>query len=155
MSGPRKNTQTENNTFRKRGPTFDRRSQAAGPPSTTDFRGVWACLLDDPGSEEYGPQAYEFIGFGDRGYSFLCNFLMPYVTQCCSRAGNRPFGPDFGRTATWKAPKSALRPAFGRPEGRFRCFPGSSPTKIQPGSPTYGPEALLRNIECVWLGALT
>ena len=38
-------------------------------------------------------------------------------------------------------------PAFGRPEGRFRCFPGSSPTKIRPGRPIYGPEALLHNIE--------
>ena len=35
----------------------------------------------------------------------------------------------------------------GRPEGRFRCFPGSSPAKIWPGSPMSGPEALLRNIE--------
>ncbi len=34
-------------------------------------------------------------------------------------------GPDFGRTATGKAPVSALRPTEGRPEGRFRGFPGS------------------------------
>jgi hypothetical protein len=43
--------------------------------------------------------------------------------------------------------KSALRPAFGRPEGRFRCFPGSSPAEIRPGRPISGPEALLRIIE--------
>jgi hypothetical protein len=56
---------------------------------------------------------------------------------------NRPSGLDFGRTATGKAPKSTLRPAEGRPEGRFRCLPKSSPAKIRPGNP----EALLRNIE--------
>ena len=42
--------------------------------------------------------------------------------------------PDFGQTATGKASKLALRPAFGRPDGRFLCFPGSSPTEIWPGS---------------------
>ncbi len=52
-----------------------------------------------------------------------------------------------GRTAIGKERKSALRPAKGRPEGRFRCFPGSSPAKIQPGRPIYSTEALLRNIE--------
>ncbi len=33
---------------------------------------------------------------------------------------NRPSGPDLGRTATGKVTRSALRPAEGRPEGRFR-----------------------------------
>ena len=62
---------------------------------------------------------------------------------------NRPFGPAFGRTATWKAPKSALRPAFGRPESRCCFFPGSScPAISRPGRPIYGLEAVLRNIEC-------
>ncbi len=51
-------------------------------------------------------------------------------------------GPDFGRTATGKSPTSALRPADGLPEGRFQFFPGSSPAKIRPGRPTFGPEAL-------------
>ncbi len=60
---------------------------------------------------------------------------------------NRPSGPDFGRTATRKTPKSAIRPAEGQPEIRFLFFPGSSPSKFQPGRPIYGPEALLRNIE--------
>ncbi len=46
-----------------------------------------------------------------------------------------------------KASTSALRSAFGRPEGRFRCFPGSSPAKIRPGRLISGPEALLHNIE--------
>ena len=64
-----------------------------------------------------------------------------------SASGNLPSGQDFGRTATGKAPKSALRPAFGRPEGRLWCFPDISPAKIRPERPIYGPEALLRNIE--------
>jgi hypothetical protein len=37
-----------------------------------------------------------------------------YVTQACLRAGNRTVGPDFGRTAAGKEPKSDLRPAGGR-----------------------------------------
>ncbi len=56
-------------------------------------------------------------------------------------------GPDFGWTATGKTLESALRPAEGRPEDRFRCFPGRSPAKIRPGRPISGPEALLRNVE--------
>jgi hypothetical protein len=70
-----------------------------------------------------------------------------YGMQKCFRAVNRPSGLDFGRTATGKAPKLALRPDFGRPEGRVRCFPSSSPAKIRPGRPIYGPEALLCNID--------
>ena len=57
------------------------------------------------------------------------------------------FGTDSGRTATGKAPNSALRPAFGRPEGPFRYVPGSCPANTRPGRPIYGPEALLHNIE--------
>ncbi len=75
-----------------------------------------------------------------------------HVKQLCFRAGNRPSGPDFGRTATGNTPKSALRPAFDRPEDRFRCFPDSSPAKIRPGRPISGPEAVLRNIENPWEG---
>jgi hypothetical protein len=37
---------------------------------------------------------------------------------------NRPSGPDFGRTATGKEPKSALRAAEGRLGGRFLILPG-------------------------------
>ncbi len=59
---------------------------------------------------------------------------------------NRPSGPDFGRTATGKTPKPALRPAEGRPEGRCRCFPGSSPAKSRPDKSISGPETILRNI---------
>jgi hypothetical protein len=40
-----------------------------------------------------------------------------------------------------------ILPAEGRPEGRFRCFSGSSPAKIRPGRPISGPDAILRNIE--------
>ena len=36
------------------------------------------------------------------------------------------------------------RPAFGWPEGRFRCFPGSSLAQIRPGRPISGPESFLR-----------
>ena len=42
-------------------------------------------------------------------YSLLVN--VPYLMQWCFRAAKRPSGPDFGWTATGKAPKSALRPA--------------------------------------------
>jgi hypothetical protein len=73
-----------------------------------------------------------------------------------NRASGPEIGPDSGRTATGKAPRSALRPAFGGPEGRFQCFPDSSPAKIRPGSLISGPEALLCNIEyafeCLILG---
>ena len=55
------------------------------------------------------------------------------------RAG---FWPDCYRESTEIGPPASLRPAFGRPEGRFRCFPGCSPAKIRPGSPTYGLEVL-------------
>ncbi len=67
---------------------------------------------------------------------------------------NSASGPEIGLPGrivaglfTVKEPNSALRPAFGRPEGRFRFFPGSRPAKIRPGRPIYGPEALLRNME--------
>ncbi len=93
---------------------------------------------------------YKFIGFRamdvTKPYKFI-GFGILHVTQQWLRAVNRPSGPDIGRTATGKAPKSALPPAEGRPEGRFRCFPGSSPAKIWPGRPIYGPEPLLHNIE--------
>ncbi len=36
------------------------------------------------------------------------------------RAVNRHSEPDFGRTVPGKASESALRPAFGWPEDRFR-----------------------------------
>ena len=45
-----------------------------------------------------------------------------YVTQLCFRAGNQPSGPDFGRIRFRKTSKSAVRPAEGRPEGRFGGF---------------------------------
>jgi hypothetical protein len=57
------------------------------------------------------------------------------------------FGPDCYREST----KIRLRPAFGRPEGRFQSFPGSSPAKIWPGRPINGPEALLHNIEYLFI----
>ena len=56
---------------------------------------------------------------------------------------------------SWPAAENSTVPAAislnaeGRPEGRFQCFPGSSPAKIRPGRPFNGPEALLRNIAYV------
>ena len=47
------------------------------------------------------------------------------VMQYCFRTVNRPSGPDVGQPATGEAPKSALRPAEGRPEGRFGFFSDS------------------------------
>ncbi len=48
-----------------------------------------------------------------------------YVTLSCFRDGNWVFRAGF-----W--PDSALRPASARPEGRLRCFPGSSLAKSGP-----------------------
>jgi hypothetical protein len=73
-----------------------------------------------------------------------------YVTQYF-RAANLFSGQHFGRRSTGKTQESALRPAFSRPEGRFRCFPGSSPAKIRPGRPINGPEALVLNIEYIYM----
>ncbi len=67
-----------------------------------------------------------------------------YVTQWCLRAVNRPSGPDFGRTAAGKAPKSAL--SKSGPEGRFAArkpwssdgapeYPGP---RSHPGAPGSG-----------------
>ncbi len=69
------------------------------------------------------------------------------VLDAFSQGGSRAHQTLEPGRKSGKPPKSALRPAFGRPEGRFWCFPGSSPAKIRPGSPISGLEALLRNIE--------
>ena len=50
-----------------------------------------------------------------------------------------------GQPAIGEEPTSALRPAFGRPEGRFGSLPGSRLAKIRPGRPIYGPEAVLHD----------
>ncbi len=47
---------------------------------------------------------------------------MLYVVQWCFRAGHCVSGQDFGRSLVGKASKLALRPAFGRSEGRFSSF---------------------------------
>ena len=57
-----------------------------------------------------------------------------WVTQYCVRAGHRTSGPEFGRSATGKSPKSAPRPAFGRPEVRVRFIP----VAVRPKSDQYG-----------------
>ncbi len=71
----------------------------------------------------------------------------------CLGPRNCASGPEIGlpgrisaRIIVRKAAKSALRPAEGRPEGRFWKFPDENPTEILPGSPISGSEALLRNI---------
>jgi hypothetical protein len=73
--------------------------------------------------------------------SFCCRVYVECSTGflvSALMASHRPSGLDFGRTATRKKPKSGLRPAEGRPEGRCRCFPGSSPAKLRPGRRIYG-----------------
>jgi hypothetical protein len=64
--------------------------------------------------------------------------------------GNSASGPEIGLPGLILAGlppgKNRNRP-FGGQEGRCRCFPGSSPAKIRPGRPIYGPEALLCNID--------
>ncbi len=44
-----------------------------------------------------------------------------------------------------KASTLAFRPAEGRPERRFSCFPDYTPAEIRPGLPISGPDALLLN----------
>ncbi len=78
------------NIFRKRGSTFYRRFPAAGPPSTTDFRLVWAVLLYDPGSG---------------GNSFMCHSVM-----CLFGA----FGP-FSRDGTAAARRPRRRDLLWQP----------------------------------------
>ncbi len=69
---------------------------------------------------------------------FECHlFYVPFL---------KPSGSDFGRTAAGKAPKPALQPAWGRPEGRFWRVPGGSLAKIRPESSISGPEALMCSI---------
>ncbi len=58
------------------------------------------------------------------------------------RAG---FWQDSVRESTEIDPPAGRRPA-GRP---IRFFPGSSPAKIRPGMPIFGPEAPLRNMDYV------
>jgi hypothetical protein len=58
---------------------------------------------------------------------------LPY----CFGAGNRPSGPDFGRTAIVETSKSALRPARGLTSVLLRKQSGRNPAKkseLRPGS---------------------
>ena len=84
------------------------------------------------------PSYTSHVGTMDRQkysrYSMLCNIVLP--------GRNSAFRAGCCRTATGKKPKSPFRPAFGRPEGRCRFFPGGSPAKIRPGGPTSSSEAL-------------
>jgi hypothetical protein len=67
-------------------PVFEQRSSSVNPP----FR---------DGGVSYMIQ--------DRTVGLWTAFILPYDTEECFRAGNRASGPDFGRTATGKASKSA------------------------------------------------
>ncbi len=63
---------------------------------------------------------------------------------------NNASGPEIGPQGQMLAgllPGKNRNLPSGRPEGRFRFFPGGSPAKIRPGRPIYGPEAILHNIE--------
>ncbi len=106
----------------------------------------------------HGPKPYKFVGFRwafisqtpveslpSRWSGHHCGCqskaLGPGYTPCYAivlpgRKSAFRFG--FGGTATGKEPKSALRPAFGRPESPSRCSPGSSPAEIRPGRPISG-----------------
>ncbi len=66
---------------------------------------------------------------------------------------NNASGPEIGlpgRILAGLLPEKHQNRPSGRPKaGRradFGTFPGSSPARIRPGRPIYGPEALLRNI---------
>ncbi len=62
----------------------------------------------------------------------------------CPVLRNSASGPEIklsGRISAGfvgKTSKLALRPAYGRSGGRFRCFPA----ELRPGSPISGPQAL-------------
>ncbi len=84
------------------------------------------------------PKPYKFTRFG--GGCPLAGSPVDRARSCRRSAG--------------KTPKSILQLAFGRPEGRFRCLRGSSPAKLRPGRPIYGPEALVRNIKSTYTTTL-
>ncbi len=58
--GPGKHS-NKDEYFWKRGSTIYRRFPAAGPPSTTDFRCLWAVLFDDPGPGENSFMCHSFM----------------------------------------------------------------------------------------------
>ncbi len=84
---------------------------------------------------------------GFRG-KFGTSFRSAYI----ERSKTYPFprglaGPEIVDLGGLNGPLLPQNFTFGRPEGLFRCLPGSSPAKIRPGRPISGPEALLRSIE--------
>ncbi len=70
------------------------------------------------------------------------------------RAGNPSSGQAFGRILIGKGAKSAVRPAEGRPDVRFRCLPYWYPAAIRLGKLISGPESLSHNIGHVHLCGL-
>ncbi len=76
-------------------------------------------------------------------------------TQIYSMLRNSASGPETGlpgRILAGLLPGKHRHRPSGRPEGLFRCVPGSSPAEIWPGRPPIsGPKALLRNIEYLYV----
>ena len=79
----------------------------------------------------------------------LCHAIMLPARKSAFRAG---FWPDCYRERTQIGLPAGLRPAGGLIS--VLSFPGSSPAKIRPGRPIYGPEALLHNIEYLTLATV-
>ncbi len=88
--------------------------------------------------------------FGRSAFSLFQSSRGHHRLIVYSMLRNSPSGPKIGvpgRILAGHLPGKHRNRSLGRPEGRFPWFPGSSPAKIRPGRPIYGPEALLRNIE--------
>ncbi len=135
----------------KRDPTTKRRK-------TPNNRVQWL-LLGAPGGAQRGPKGPtgglpETTGCHQRSdqrppfreslqkltKSTLCRAIL---LPCRKSAFRAVFEPDCYRESTEVGPPAGRGPAGGT----ILMFPGSSPAKIRPGSPIYGPEALLPNIE--------
>ncbi len=89
-------------------------------------------------------------------YDFVCQLAVqrPTERRRCSwfyfMLRSSVFGPEIGfpgRMLAGPLPGKHQNRPFGRPEGRFRFSPGSSPAKIRPGRPSSGPEVVFCNIE--------
>jgi len=55
------------------------------------------------------------------------NRVLQVLLRWRMRGGNRASGSDFDRTGIGQTPTSAIRPAEGRPDCRYKCFSASSP----------------------------
>jgi hypothetical protein len=123
---------------KNRGCPVGPKTRPLGWPEIIDL-GVGRPLPTD-GALRSPPDGRGFRPWGPNGQSApktctLCYTVVLPGRKSDFRAG---FWPDCYRERT---EISALRPAFGRPEGRFRFFHGSSPATIRPGRPISAPEA--------------